>query len=1238
MKGRIRKLISILLALALMCANLSAIAEAVLALPKALKIIDTEAFYGDTAIDKVVVPEGTTEIRARAFANSTLSEINLPDSLTFIDDTAFEGLSGIAVTASEGSYAYDWAVRNGFIVPEPAPTPTPEPPVYPVATTIRNIRSMNTEPICAGQSMLWYIDAYSGAGTLNYAYYLKYNGVIIDVRDFETSSYYSAVLNKPGIYSLMAICKDEEGKADIAESEPVQVKNAQMRIATIEAPEGTFVEGETITWMVSTVGGTEPIQYNYILYKDGEVQDRVDAAFENAYSYIASSAGNYQLAASCVDADETACEMTGEEIQVLPRKAAYPAAPELCFAANETAFSTDESNIPEFAPQSLGLTWSSVEYVTGYQLRLDKRVDGEWVEVLCEEGIVDESYPLSASLYNGIVEREEFRLTLTSCGLINDASNIYYYAVNPVVVNKEITIDGAASITWNQNSKYASTRTFDIQSDTEWTVESVQASMSFRADYTNEWIICEIQDDKLTVKISESDEERDRNAVITLTNGYSTAILNINQGYASDAPVMIAPFAFSTDALNPSEYPVGGFTLKWDKKDNGRVRIRVSECMNDGSSRQFYEGTTSLGYEYITEKLLGETLKSGSVYAIELAGVYGSSWAMYEREEDILLKSVYYVRTVDHGHSITINGKNTAVYRNILKASCYIEASGNISYTSDVDWLSVSGFSNSDYKSNAYVYAEQNTTGASREGHITFVCGDATATVTVIQDDMTPKVLHPESLSQNENSPTTLYMDLNLLDENYFYFIYQGKRLYLERYVDGTYGEMTKLHSNASYGTYSTEIETRDVSGASWCRLTAVSDEVSSVYYVRFRDSDSDLYDTFSDTYMSRNVGAHQNTFKVSIGTTTKWTVSSNASWLKPAVGSGAAGVKASNYEVSFNVNVDANTTGKPRTGRLTLKSTTSKSVCWVDVKQADDNVFILCGENTLNDEYEPYDPSVHSAEIFKGKACKTDSFRAYGTQTIKVTSNVDWVKSSDYSPDSGDRFYLNLTDNPAGNGVRTGTVTVSDGINSAVITVRQAPGLGAIALVSPSLSTDYDNPSVVGHENMRVVWNAVQNAVKYKVRIDNDDYSYKSVAEIPSTGVSQYSFVLPKEMLKAFAVNKLKVVAFDQYGFSASQYFYFMPTPDDAALINGSSAPMWSNAPDSQTVNDYVIQSSGAWTAAADKPWITLSAASGVSGDTLTVTLAENTSNQPRSGRVTVTVGSSKTVIKIEQCAYLAE
>ena len=120
MKNRIRKIMAVLLTLTLMSADVGTIAESVihtLTLPKALQIIEEEAFYGNTSIGKVVVPDGTTEIHARAFAQSTLKEINLPGSLTFIDDTAFEGLTGLTVTAREGSWAYDWALSKGYISP-----------------------------------------------------------------------------------------------------------------------------------------------------------------------------------------------------------------------------------------------------------------------------------------------------------------------------------------------------------------------------------------------------------------------------------------------------------------------------------------------------------------------------------------------------------------------------------------------------------------------------------------------------------------------------------------------------------------------------------------------------------------------------------------------------------------------------------------------------------------------------------------------------------------------------------------------------------------------------------------------------------------------------------------------------------------------------------------------------------------------------------------------------------------
>jgi len=81
---------------------------AVLTLPSSTQVICEEAFYGATSLDEVVVPEGATEIQSGAFAYSTLNSIELPESLTYIADDAFEGVEGLSVNAPEGSYAAQW--------------------------------------------------------------------------------------------------------------------------------------------------------------------------------------------------------------------------------------------------------------------------------------------------------------------------------------------------------------------------------------------------------------------------------------------------------------------------------------------------------------------------------------------------------------------------------------------------------------------------------------------------------------------------------------------------------------------------------------------------------------------------------------------------------------------------------------------------------------------------------------------------------------------------------------------------------------------------------------------------------------------------------------------------------------------------------------------------------------------------------------------------------------------------
>ncbi len=101
------------------CFHTALAAGAVLTLPENLQVIETEAFYGNTSIGSVVLKGNVTEIQARAFANSSLTDINLPDSIQTIADDAFDGVGPISVTANEGSTAYTWAVEHGYIIPAP---------------------------------------------------------------------------------------------------------------------------------------------------------------------------------------------------------------------------------------------------------------------------------------------------------------------------------------------------------------------------------------------------------------------------------------------------------------------------------------------------------------------------------------------------------------------------------------------------------------------------------------------------------------------------------------------------------------------------------------------------------------------------------------------------------------------------------------------------------------------------------------------------------------------------------------------------------------------------------------------------------------------------------------------------------------------------------------------------------------------------------------------------------------
>ena len=114
---KFERMLALALVLAVLCGSMPAFAqeELLIRLPEAIKVIGEEAFCGDDSLGRVVLPQGITEIHSRAFADSSITEINLPSSLTYIADDAFAGCENLVIDFEDGKW-YGWALENGYNV------------------------------------------------------------------------------------------------------------------------------------------------------------------------------------------------------------------------------------------------------------------------------------------------------------------------------------------------------------------------------------------------------------------------------------------------------------------------------------------------------------------------------------------------------------------------------------------------------------------------------------------------------------------------------------------------------------------------------------------------------------------------------------------------------------------------------------------------------------------------------------------------------------------------------------------------------------------------------------------------------------------------------------------------------------------------------------------------------------------------------------------------------------------
>ena len=116
MKTMLRALCAAVIIAMLAAGCTLALADSTLTLPADLQIIEAEAFYGIQEAVKAELSEGVTHIESRAFADSSIEEINFPDSIVAIANDAFEGAPLKKVIANKGTVGYDWAEAHGIPV------------------------------------------------------------------------------------------------------------------------------------------------------------------------------------------------------------------------------------------------------------------------------------------------------------------------------------------------------------------------------------------------------------------------------------------------------------------------------------------------------------------------------------------------------------------------------------------------------------------------------------------------------------------------------------------------------------------------------------------------------------------------------------------------------------------------------------------------------------------------------------------------------------------------------------------------------------------------------------------------------------------------------------------------------------------------------------------------------------------------------------------------------------------
>ena len=246
-------------------------------------------------------------------------------------------------------------------------------------------------------------------------------------------------------------------------------------------------------------------------------------------------------------------------------------------------------------------------------------------------------------------------------------------------------------------------------------------------------------------------------------------------------------------------------------------------------------------------------------------------------------------------------------------------------------------------------------------------------------------------------------------------------------------------------------------------------------------------------------------------------------------------------------------------------------------------------------------------------------------TLTVTVTSvgswtaytSYSWVSLSAESGESGDEVTITISLN-SDTSSRTAMVVFEYGDSIATLVITQEGFVYEISVSPVSASFTYDG----GDLDLTVTSTADWTLDSYPTWITPSAESGEDGDTITATAASN-STAVGRTGKMSFSCGSASTVVPAVQTSSGST---------DAIELSSSSGTF---AAAGESI-DIVVSSSDTWTAEASDDWITISASSGSSGDTVTVTVESQTDTTSRTGYVTFTCGSAVTVYVVTQEAYV--